>query len=375
VALLLAAGADPLAADPDGGNTALHAASFAVSGSAQQRESVIAALVRAAPQALHQKTTDKGQTPLHLAATAGNAAAVRALLAAGADAGARDGLGNTPLFDCIGGRHAEALKLLLPASDIAAPSATGRHAFLVCVLTGWEEGFQLFLPFLAGRIDLPSREGRCHDTRERQPAGMTALLLAAHAGHLSLVRALLKAGACRTAADACGTTPLHVAASSGQLSCLVAILGKPGAYKLAVEDVCAADRLGHSALHQAASAGEVACCGVLMAAGASAVEGGESSPLARARAAHPRNKALIDLLEGKSGAAPIPGVSCGFCTSAETPVAKLRSCSSCHAIRYCSPACAAANWAAHKAACKARKAELEAAAAARVRILGPDERT
>ncbi|KAG2486163.1 hypothetical protein HYH03_015127 [Edaphochlamys debaryana] len=96
------------AGDVGGGLTALHAACRAGEVAA------VRALLRAGAD--WERATALGQTPLHLACSRGHVAAVRALLEAGADAGARDGAGRTPLdladseAEAGGGRVGEELR-------------------------------------------------------------------------------------------------------------------------------------------------------------------------------------------------------------------------------------------------------------------------
>ena len=79
-----------------------------------------------------------------------------------------------------------------------------------------------------------------------------------------------------------------------------------------------------------------------------------------AQYAHPTNEALLDLLSGRGPTQP-PGTVCDHCgkTAAQASVSRLKACSHCHDVRYCDAACQTAAWPGHKAACKARRAELE----------------
>jgi len=393
VEFLLSRGADPVQRYGFGlGGIALHVACLpqvlltAPGGAPAAVREVLAMLVRAAPESL-KYLNQNTQTPLHLAATSGSSAAAAALLALGADASAQDRYGNTPFLDCIGGQHLHALEVLLPASNLLQKSHTGRHALHACVASDWDAGFKLMLPYYADDVDAPSIRGAYPAGQKVGDvdlggveclAGYTAAWIAASAGQLSKLRALLKAGASRTASIEDGTTLLHAAASGGHLSCLCCLLGKPGAYLMSTEEVDTRDARGLTALHSAASAGETECAGVLVAAGADASCGGEeASPLRYAQAYHPGNTALLRFLEsavaagpGRDLPMPIPGSSCGFCLKAASPTHKLKSCSSCMAIRYCSQGCAASNWKAHKKVCKAKRAELEKLRAERIWILG-----
>jgi hypothetical protein len=70
---------------------------------------------------------------------------------------------------------------------------------------------------------------------------------------------------------------------------------------------------------------------------------------------HPASTALLDLLAGRGPAHP-PGTVCDGCGRPEAEV-QLHPCSGCWTARYCSSACNAAAWPAHKAECKRLQAE------------------
>ena len=90
--------------------------------------------------------------------------------------------------------------------------------------------------------------------------GYTPLHLAAQAGHLSIVRRLLRAGAAVDAAG-CGATPLHRAAYNGLTDVCAALLSA-GASVTAVDT--SADDL-RTPLHKAASGGHAATVALLLA--------------------------------------------------------------------------------------------------------------
>ncbi|EOD11991.1 hypothetical protein EMIHUDRAFT_62696, partial [Emiliania huxleyi CCMP1516] len=90
------------------------------------------------------------------------------------------------------------------------------------------------------------------------------LTLAVEAGHESLVRLLLDAGADVNRRNTRGVTPLYSAARAGRREIAASLLGA-GAL---VDASCAGD--GRSALHGAAHAGETELVSALLAAGANA---------------------------------------------------------------------------------------------------------
>jgi len=77
--------------------------------------------------ALRDARNQLGSTPLHLAATNGDAGPLKALLAAGADVNARDKEDNTPLHMAAYATRTENARLLLEAgADVNAKSTGGR---------------------------------------------------------------------------------------------------------------------------------------------------------------------------------------------------------------------------------------------------------
>jgi hypothetical protein len=77
--------------------------------------------------AMRDARNQLGSTPLHLAATNGDAGPLKALLAAGADVHARDKEDNTPLHMAAYAGKSEAARLLLEAgADVNAKSTGGR---------------------------------------------------------------------------------------------------------------------------------------------------------------------------------------------------------------------------------------------------------
>jgi len=137
------------------------------------------------------------------------------------------------------------------------------------------------------------------------------------------------------------------------------LLGKHGSYKLAPDEVNAADVDGWTPLHDAASEGQLQVCGKLLAAGArlDTVTSDAFTPLMLAQQEHPANTALLDLLAGRGPAHP-PGTVCDGCGRPETEV-RLRTCDGCLLARYCGNACAKAAWPAHKAECRRLQAARE----------------
>lgn len=176
------------------------------------------------------------------AAERGDAAAVRAALAAGADPAVRDGRGRTPLLAAASGDHVEAAKALVEAgADPDAQDDTRDSAWLVTGVTGSVQMARVLIPArpdysvvnrFGGTSLIPAAE-RGHAAYVREvlrstpmevdhvnDLGWTALLEAVILGdggpdHREVVRLLLEAGADPELADRQGVTPLQHAQRKG----------------------------------------------------------------------------------------------------------------------------------------------------------------
>jgi ankyrin repeat protein len=293
-----------------------------------------------------------------LAATEGFSEAVAFLLARGANANVQEALGNTPLMEAILHKHTRCAELLLPHSDLSLTNKQGRNAFHICVQTASEECFKLLLPRVAD-VDVRT-VARLRADGDAADACFTALHIACTRGQNKMAKELLKRGASRTARDSKQRTALHYCAIFGQLSCLVAVLGHPGDYKMTPADVSAVGELGWTPLHCAADEGNIQCCGALIGGGAQldAHSNDGETPLMVAQRNHPTNAELHALLAGQ-GPALAPGTVCDHCGCPEEASRHLKNCDGCRAARYCGVACQTAAWPAHKEECRRRKAQRE----------------
>ncbi len=176
------------------------------------------------------------------AAERGDAAAVRAALAAGADPAVRDGRGRTPLLAAALGDHVEAAKALVEAgADPDAQDDTKDSPWLVTGVTGSVQMARVLVPArpdytvvnrFGGTSLIPAAE-RGHAAYVREvlrttsididhvnDLGWTALLEAVILGdggpsHQEVVGLLLEAGADPELADRQGVTPLRHAERKG----------------------------------------------------------------------------------------------------------------------------------------------------------------
>lgn len=139
-----------------------------------------AALAQQAPSAAEVAAYDG----LHRAAHQGDVAAIRALLAAGAEVDARDGHGRTPLLVAAHGSHDDAFAALVDAgADVNAQDVVGYDAVTIAAVA--DDPALMSLALARG-----NRPDQIHTNWNG-----TALIAAAHLGHAEVVRRLIAAGA------------------------------------------------------------------------------------------------------------------------------------------------------------------------------------
>jgi len=173
-----------------------------------------------------------------------------------------------------------------------------------------------------------------------------------------MVKALLAAGASRTAYDNESFSCLHYAAQDGHLACVTMLIGRPENQTMSVAEINARDSKGRTPLFMAALNGHRYCCAALLAAGAdiSLADCEGHTVLDAAKHFHPGNQELIELLECRGGG-PAP-LLCAGCGASDK---RLRACSACGSASFCSAACLAEAWTTgtHKAECQRIQAENE----------------
>ena len=303
----LAAGEDPHARVDELGRTPLHNAARA------WKESFIRDLVAAGVDISSRDWL--GRTPLHDAAdwvrpvepdasdvvwvvpfSVHGGPAVAALLEGGADVGARDVRGNTPLHltwrdlrpDHSPGHDSfldtgAAPQLLAAGADASARNDRGRpaapggcrnwHLQIFARMAVPPSAHYQFYGYRPPSDPISETYAKCvtagADVTARDAGGNTVLHHAAAFADTSTIALLLEAGAAADARNHDGTTPRHVAAQIGNLAVASALQDR-GA------DVNVADDGGTTPLHLAARSGNLATVNALLNAGAdpNALDGG-----------------------------------------------------------------------------------------------------
>jgi uncharacterized protein len=121
---------------------------------------------------------------LHAAAAAGNVAEIERLLGAGADREVRDGNGRTPLHVAVYRKQRDAARLLLAKG--ANANALDRQRYDVVTIAAVADDVPTLKLVL---------EGGASAKNVTSPYDGTALIAAAHLGHVEVVQVLIKAGA------------------------------------------------------------------------------------------------------------------------------------------------------------------------------------
>ncbi|XP_068564351.1 ankyrin repeat and EF-hand domain containing 1a [Cebidichthys violaceus] len=188
----------------------------------------------------------KGHTPAMLAAELGNDAIMALLVQSNANLRLQDTEGKGLLFYCIypTKRHTRCLEMALKCqADVNNVSAQGTHVFqLMCEKA--QECTPMCLITLGAGAD---------PNATNQKTGVTALMEAAKAGSLQLVKAILKRGGNPNALDRKRLTAVHYAAMGGFFE-LIQVLSAYSA------DMGVINLEECTALHYAAATGNANCC-------------------------------------------------------------------------------------------------------------------
>lgn len=241
---LLAGGANPNAAGPDGTTPVMWAA-------ANDDIELVRALIRAGANV--KLTNHFGTSALTEAAIIGSAPILDALLKAGADANSRNPEGETPLMAAARSGRVDAARVLIEAgADVNATEQWGRQSALMWAAA---QGQAEMVKFLASKgADVNARgivrqwerkvltEPRPKDLNK---GGFTPLLYAAREGCLDCVRHLVAAGADIDLEDPERIAPLNMALLNLHFE-VAAYLVQAGA------DVNRWDFFGRSPLYMAA---------------------------------------------------------------------------------------------------------------------------
>lgn len=217
----------------------------------------VKALLAASPGLLAAKT-ETGQTALHAAVLAPNAAAVVFLIEQGANVNAADARQETPLHVAVGSLRADSAKVLLKAgAGIDAKNRDGATPLHIVALSGTAATEDAARRKALTALLLDSKA----DHKAAESAGMTVLHLAAMKGRTELLSLLTEKGADISAKNAAGQTPLHLAAAGNHKDVIEWLLGKGAAVK-------AVDNEGATPLHSAVSRFRKEAAEQLIAAGA-----------------------------------------------------------------------------------------------------------
>ncbi|XP_017287874.2 ankyrin repeat and EF-hand domain-containing protein 1a [Kryptolebias marmoratus] len=195
----------------------------------------------------HPNVRDRrGRTPVMLAAELGNDAIVTLLTQKQADLKLLDAEGKGVLFYCNypTKRHTRCLQLALKnRADVNNVSAKGLHVFQ----TMCEKAYD------CSPLCLIMLDAGADPDATNQETGVTALMEAARAGSLPLVRAILRRGGNPNALDKTRLTAVHYAAMGGFFE----VIQMMSAYSA---DMGSVDLHSCTPLHYAAATGNANCC-------------------------------------------------------------------------------------------------------------------
>jgi len=238
-----------------------------------------------------------GASPLHIAASNGQAEIAALLVNAGADieAGAQGYPDNrvfdaTPLIVAAQRGHSKIAEVLIHAgADVNAETRDLGGTFSAIQYAAWDGHTEVVRLLVASGVDIEAKGGSRLET---------PLILAAMKGHAQTAELLISKGADINSRDVNGATPLHKAAIAGNAE-LFQLLLENGA------DIGARTRSGHfpgeTPLHTAALAGNKDIVDLLLAHGADVNAADQYGYTPLRRAVDGGHLAIVNLLIGKGG--------------------------------------------------------------------------
>jgi uncharacterized protein len=295
---------------------------------------------------------DLQSTPLHYAARNGHIGVAALLMQRGADTRAMDSALFTPIMLACFNQQLLCVQALLPHADLAHCNKYGASLLHIAAAKGGPAVLEVILPRYveAGLVDIPSGV----NADKKAPAGRTPLMSACLSSKYAEAKMLLKAGASRYAKDSTGESPLHYCLSGTSMAILQLLLGTAPDWLYTPEQLndATTDIHGCPVLAIAVQCGSADACKLLIAAGAdmhAKLLHGDAlvSYADLARRSWPDRPELAALFDDAAQEPFTPPC----CASCQNSGIKLRACSVCHAVRYCSTACQRAHRRAHKPAC------------------------
>ncbi len=301
------------------------------------------------------------------AASEGHADCVRLLLDGGADHEARDKKGLTALLCAAGEGHTDCVRLLLDGgANVEAKDKNGLTALIGAASNGNTDCVRLLMD-------------RGANQEAKDDEGLTALMYAAFGGRADFVRLLLDRGANKEAKDKRGHTALDMARKSGKVDVARLIMSFPGvgSDKAAQMDPKRRAKFMGRACYNCfkTQSAKLHLCGLCREAKYCSKECQQAN--------WPRHKTTCD----RGGALRTPSSSqqcqdevgsclesppvqqhddvrvdaptaessvesCHFCAKSQAHVAtRLKLCTGCRSVRYCSVECQRSDWRAHKKVC------------------------
>jgi len=185
--------------------------------------------------------TLRKQTPLHLAAGAGQLEVCKLLLELGANIDATDDQGQKPIHAAAMNNFAEVVQLFLQrqASLVMACTKDGNTCAHIAAMQGSVRVIEELMKF--------DRQGVI--TARNKLTEATPLQLAAEGGHAEVVKALIRAGASCADENRAGFTAVHLAAQHGHIQVLE-VMRTSQSLRISSK------KLGVTALHVAAYFGQ-----------------------------------------------------------------------------------------------------------------------